>query len=182
MTHDDCFYLGKITKLHGYKGAMVMFLDVDDPSLYHELDGVFLDINGQLIPHFITRADPRGNQMIVEFQGVYGEAAAMALINKPIYLPLDLLPALSGKQFYFHEVIGFTIRDLKFGVVGTIRAITDHPVNPLFIVDHNEREVLIPMNDDVLVEVNRELREIVTDTPDGLIELFLGSGKEQNED
>ncbi len=159
-----------------------MFLDVDDPSLYHELDGVFLDINGQLIPHFITRADPRGNQMIVEFQGVYGEAAAMALINKPIYLPLDLLPALSGKQFYFHEVIGFTIRDLKFGVVGTIRAITDHPVNPLFIVDHNEREVLIPMNDDVLVEVNRELREIVTDTPDGLIELFLGSGKEQNED
>lgn len=182
MTKDDCFYLGKITKLHGYKGAMVLYLDVDDPSLYYGLDGVFLEIGGTLIPHFIQRADPRGNQLIVEFEGVKGEEAALALVNKPVYLPMDLLPKLSGKQFYFHEVLGFTIRDLAFGVVGPIKSITDHPVNPLFVIDHNGREVLMPMNDDVLVEVNRELREIVTQAPEGLIALFLGDDKKQHED
>lgn len=182
MEKDDCFYLGKITKLHGYKGAMVLFLDTDQPEAYEALDSVFLDIKDKLVPFFIERADPRGNQLIVEFEGVSDEAAAKALVNKPAYLPVDLLPPLSGKQFYFHEVIGFTIVDLQHGEIGPIKSITDHPTNPLFICDHQGKEVLVPMNDDCIVEVDRNARLIRVQTPEGLLDLYLGGANEKSED
>jgi 16S rRNA processing protein RimM len=182
MTHEDCFYLGKITRLHGYKGAMVLYIDADDPTRYYTVNAVYVELNGQLIPHFIQRADPKANQVIVTFEGVDGEEAAQRYVNKAIYLPISTLPKLSGKQFYYHEVIGFTITDLNFGVVGQVKAITDHPTNPLFMVDHQGKEVLIPMNDDCLVEINRDKGIIVVDTPEGLIDLYLGSANERPED
>lgn len=183
MNLDETFYLGKITRLHGYKGAMILFLDVDDPAQYYKLDGIFIEMGiKNLIPHFITRADARENQLIIELEGVRGEEEATRYINKAVYLPLARLPKLSGKQFYYHEVIGFTIEDLSYGVVGTIEAITDHPTNPLFICRNGEREVLIPMNDSCLRAVDREGRRIVVDAPEGLIDLYLGDSKEQRED
>jgi 16S rRNA processing protein RimM len=34
MNQNDCFYLGYVTKTFGYKGEVVIYLDVDDPSYY----------------------------------------------------------------------------------------------------------------------------------------------------
>ncbi|WP_306643496.1 ribosome maturation factor RimM [Sanyastnella coralliicola] len=173
MNKDNFFQLGKITQLHGYKGACKLFLDVDDPSAYRGLDGIFLDMNGQLVPFFTHRFELKGNSAVVHFEGVDSEEAAQALVNKQAWLPLDLLPKLEGKQFYFHEVIGFTIVDQNFGEVGKIDAITDHSTNPLFIVIRDGKEILLPMTDQFLVEVNREKEEIVLNTPEGLIDIYL---------
>ncbi len=179
---EETFYLGKITRLHGYKGAMILFLDVDGPEHYYGLDSVFIELNGELIPHFITRCDPRANQLIVEFEGVSGEEQALTYVNKAAYLPLELLPKLSGKQFYFHEVLGFEIVDVEFGTIGKIESITDHPSNPLFVCRHEGREVLIPMHDDCLVSVDRSKAEITVKTPPGLLDLYLGDSNERQDD
>ncbi|MDG1260345.1 MAG: ribosome maturation factor RimM [Flavobacteriales bacterium] len=182
MNKDDFFYLGKITKPHGYKGAMVLFLDVDDPSLYHHLDGIFLDIRGQLIPHFIQRADPRAKQLIIELEGVEGAEMAEAMRNVEAYLPIDLLPKLSGIQFYYHEVIGFELLDVEYGSVGQITHIVEHASNPLFAVDHDGIELLLPMRDEHMVKVDREAKQITVKAPEGLIDVYLGNANERDED
>ena len=53
MQHSDCFQLGYIAKLHGYKGEVSLFLDVTNPEDYKTLDAFFIDINGQLTPFFV---------------------------------------------------------------------------------------------------------------------------------
>ena len=40
MNKADCFVLGKLTKPHGYKGAMVFFIDADEPHAYEALEAV----------------------------------------------------------------------------------------------------------------------------------------------
>ncbi|MFT4779361.1 MAG: 16S rRNA processing protein RimM [Flavobacteriales bacterium] len=182
MNKEDFFYLGKITKPHGYKGAMVLFLDVDDPTLYHELDGIFLDMRGQLIPYFIQRADPRQKQLIIELEGVEGAEMAEAMRNVEAYLPINLLPKLSGIQFYYHEVIGFSLIDVNFGPVGEITQIVEHPSNSLFAVDHNGKEILLPMRDEHMVKVDRKKREITVNSPEGLIDVYLQDAKQSDED
>lgn len=181
MDKSKTFYLGKITRLHGYKGAMILHLDVDEPSVYYGIDSFFIELNGTLVPHFIERADPRSNQLIIELEGVRGEAAAMGYVNKEAYLPLELLPPLTGNKFYFHEVLGFEVVDQLFGAVGPIERITDHPTNPLFVCMRDGKEVLIPMNDAYLVKVDRSSRQIHVDVPEGLIELYLSGNNERDE-
>lgn len=55
MTIDDCYYLGKVTKKHGFKGNLIIHLDTDEPELYNTLESVFIEIDGSLIPFFRNR-------------------------------------------------------------------------------------------------------------------------------
>ena len=54
MEKADCFHLGYVAKLHGFKGEVSLFLDVTNPEDYETLDAVFIEINGQLTPFFVT--------------------------------------------------------------------------------------------------------------------------------
>jgi 16S rRNA processing protein RimM len=54
MTKEDCFELGKITKTHGVKGEVILWLDVDFPEDYEEMDSVFLEVRGELVPSLWT--------------------------------------------------------------------------------------------------------------------------------
>ena len=53
MNIDDCFLLGKITKPHGYRGDVILYIDADQPDYYAQLDRIWLEIGGRLAPHFL---------------------------------------------------------------------------------------------------------------------------------
>ena len=53
MGFDDCYQLGNVVKTHGLRGELVIFLDVDHPELYQEMESVLVDMNGKLVPFFI---------------------------------------------------------------------------------------------------------------------------------
>ncbi|MBI1268469.1 MAG: 16S rRNA processing protein RimM [Cryomorphaceae bacterium] len=182
MTIDKCFQLGHITKPHGYKGSVVLFLDVDDSSEYRNIDALFLKVGESLVPFFITKSDVKGKQLILQLEGVTNEEEAENLRGKEAYLPLELLPKLKGNQFYFHEVIGYTVEDEKHGMIGEIKAIMEHSANPLFICDYRGTEALLPFHDHVLRKVDRAKKIITLDLPEGLLELYSGDSKEQQED
>ncbi|APY08105.1 16S rRNA processing protein RimM [Winogradskyella sp. J14-2] len=173
MKKEDCFYLGKIVKKYSYKGELLAKLDTDEPDLYENIDAVFIDLRGNLVPFFIESSQLHKSDLLrLKFEDVDNEADADALIKAELYLPLDLLPKLEGDKFYYHEVIGFTITDSNFGTVGIIKAINDTTAQALFEIDRNGIEILIPMNDEFIVKVDKPNKIIEVETPEGLIELY----------
>lgn len=173
MTVDQCFYLGFISKLHGLNGELTCVLDVDEPGKYKKLESVFLEIKGQLIPFFIDSLQLKPNGHILRIRNVADFAAAEALVGAQMYLPLEMLPPLKGKrQFYYHEVIGYTVFDSEHGNLGQIQEVYDLPQNPVFAILHNQKEVLIPIQDHIVKEVIKESREIHVELPDGLLDVY----------
>jgi 16S rRNA processing protein RimM len=127
-----------------------------------------------LVPFFIEKSSlHKGNQLRVQFEDVYSDEEADSILKCGVYLPLDLLPKLSGDKFYFHEVIGFTVIDENYGEVGTLVHINDKAAQPLFEIDSDGKEVFIPMVDDFIKKVDRENKIIHVTAPEGLIELYL---------
>lgn len=174
MKKDDCFYLGKIVKKYSFKGELLAKLDTDEPELYDNLDAVFIDLKGNLVPFFIEQSQLHKSDLLrLKLEDVSTEADADALIKTELYLPLELLPKLDGNKFYYHEVIGFNIVDKTYGEVGQIVGINDSTAQALFEVEKDGKELFIPMNDEFIIEVNREQKLIMVDVPDGLIELYL---------
>lgn len=174
MNKADCYHLGYIAKLHGFKGEVSFFLDVTNPNEYAKLDSVFIDINGNLTPFFISsfQLKPKGFAS-VKLDGVDSENDAKSLMRKDLYLPLSTLPKLSGKEFYDHEVVDFDLVDVQHGLVGKIIQIIDLPVNPLIQVDSNGKEVLIPFVKDLIQEVDRENKKLIVKAPEGLLAIYL---------
>ena len=172
MDKKDCFNLGKITKPFGLKGEVVFFLDVDEPENYAALDSVFVEVKNQLVPYFIQSIRINGNKATVLFEDLSREES-LALIGCDLYLPLDLLPKLTGKKFYFHEIIGFTVIDSEKGDIGTVASVIDYPAQPLFQIINNGTEILLPVIDQIIDSVDREKRTIAVTAPNGLIDLYL---------
>ena len=174
MRKQDCFYLGRIVRKHSFKGEVVIKLDTDEPELYQEMESIFVDLGNNLIPFFIEKSLlQKGNQLRVQFEGINSEEEADSILKSGVYLPIDLLPKLTGDKFYFHEVIGFKIVDVNYGEVGVIVGINDKTAQPLFEVENGDKEVLIPMIDNFIKKIDRENQQVVVETPTGLIEMYL---------
>lgn len=174
MQKKDCFFVGKVVKKYSFKGEVLVKLDTDEPEQFLEMESVFVEQHKNLVPFFIERSSLHKSTLLrVQFDDCYNEAAADALIGRDLYLPLTALPPLTGNKFYYHEVIGFTVEEQRFGDVGIITGINDHTAQHLFIIDRDGIEILIPINDQFIVEVNRTQKKVFLNVPEGLIELYL---------
>jgi len=174
MRVEDCFYLGKIVSKYSFKGEVLVKLDTDEPETYQNMESVFVQIGQNLVPFFIERCRlHKSNLLRIDFEDVKDEQAADHIIGRKLYLPLTLLPKLSGNQFYFHEVVGFSIIDELHGNIGVIQSVNDSASQELFEVLKDGKELLIPISDDIIKKVDRKNKEIHVKTPEGLVNLYL---------
>lgn len=174
MKKEDCFYLGKIVKKYSFKGEILAKLDTDQPDIYENLDALFIEVSNSLIPYFVEKSQlHKSNLLRLKLEDVTSEGDADALLKKDLYLPLDLLPKLEGNAFYFHEIIGFQVIDENFGPIGQITGVNDSTTQALFEIDHHGKEVLIPINDDIINSLDRTAKTVLVKTPLGLIDLYL---------
>ena len=176
MKIEDCFYLGKIVRKYSFHGELLIKLDTDEPELYENLDAVFIDYRNTFIPYFIESSQLHKSDLLrVQFEDVNSEADADTLLKCDVYLPLEFLPKLEGNKFYFHEVIGFKMEDENYGFVGIIKGVNDSTAQALFEVEKDGKELLIPVNDEFILSIDREKKAIIVNTPQGLIDLYLES-------
>ncbi|HLT65898.1 MAG TPA: ribosome maturation factor RimM [Flavobacterium sp.] len=174
MRKKDCFYLGKIAKKFSFKGEVLVYLDTDEPEMYTDLESMFVDINGHLVPFFIEKsAIHREKFLRTQFEDVESEEDADEIVGREVYLPLNMLPKLEGNKFYYHEVVNFDAIDINHGNFGIILRIVDNGFQALFEVQNGEAIILVPMIDEFIVEINREEKFVKFNTPAGLIDLYL---------
>jgi len=174
MKKEDCFFLGKVVKKYSFKGELLIKLDTDEPESYEGLESVFIDLRDSLIPFFIEKSQLHKSELLrIKFEEVDTEDDADALMKSDLYLPLTFLPQLEDDKFYFHEIIGFSIEDINFVKVGIISGVNDSTAQDLFEIDRNGIEILIPMNDHFIKKVDKSNKNIIVETTEGLIDLYL---------
>lgn len=175
MRIDDCYQLGYVTKTHGLQGEVNVFLDVDFPEAYEEMESVFLQLSGSgtLIPFFIENLRFQKENLILKFEDIDTIEQAESLLKAVLFLPLDQLPQLEEGQFYFHEIIGYQVEDQNEGPLGTVKDVYEAGDQYLIAMDYQSHEVLIPINDDILLKVDQDQQKVYTQLPEGLLDVYL---------
>lgn len=173
MKVEDCFQLGHISKPHGINGELILVIDSDHPEAYENLESVFVDIKQKLVPFFIEKIRLNGNRAQIKFDGIDEIEEAESLKGKEVYLPLSQLPELSEDQYYYHEIIGFSVTDKTKGTIGEVINIYEANGNDLLVVNYRGHEVLIPLQDEVVIEVDKARKMVSVDLPAGLLEIYL---------
>ena len=184
MTKDDCYQLGHITKTHAVSGEVVLYLDVDDAAEYADLESVLLEVKGQLVPYFIESiAIVKASRAIVAFEEVDTIEQAERLIGAGAFLPLDNLePITDETRFYFHEIVGYQVVDAEAGELGTVRGVYAMNAQDLIAMDYQDKEVLIPINSDIVRTVDRTNQKLNVVLPEGLLAIYMeADGNEKPE-
>lgn len=168
MKKEDCFFLGYVSRKHGYKGGVNIMLET--PAKHKELAHMFIDLNGRLVPFFIDSFRlKKENIALVKFDDVDSEKDAQKLVGKEVYLPLELLD--QNQQNELTGLIGFQVVDAVHGNIGTVRDIFNNTAQEIFQIKNEEREFLIPITEEFIRKI--ENNTIFLQTPEGLIDLFL---------
>ncbi len=174
MDINECFYVGKIVKKYSFKGEILAKLDTDEPEQFENLDSILVNLRGNLVPFFIESSQLHKSELLrIKFEDVDTEDDADSLIKSELYLPLSFLPELEDDKFYYHEIIGFKVEDKNYGNVGIISGVNDSTAQALFEIDRNGTEILIPMNDEFIIKVDKPNKTIIVETPEGLIDLYI---------
>ena len=174
MDLQDSIYIGQIAKLHGYKGGVSLFLDVTDPNEYKGTKTFFVEMEGILTPFFVESLKLKNKGFAaVKFQGVESEEQALSLIKGKVYIPKSDVKQIDHLRLNDHEIIGYSVEDENKGAIGTVVGVFDLKSNPLLIIDFNEKEILIPLVDELIVHIDRASKKLRVNAPDGLIDLYL---------
>jgi 16S rRNA processing protein RimM len=177
MRKEDCYFLGKITKTHGLKGEVIIWLDVDHPDLYAEMDSILLLIKDELVPYFIEQIQIRGKKSILKLEDVNSIEETAEVLNKDVYLPLAVLPTFEDtSRFYYHEIIGFQLKEEKNGeIYGKITHVYEGAGQDLIAFEKEGKEILIPISDDIVKTIDRTSEILLVNLPEGLIDIYLES-------
>ena len=173
MTLDDCFQLGYIIKPHGLKGELQLFLDVDSPSDYRNLESVFVRKGQQLVPFFIESLQVGPTKAIVAFEDIVSLEQAEELRGLELYLPLSFLPAAGANEFYLHEIESFIVVNQEGQPLGAINNIVESGPQLIFVIENEQGvEILLPYQKQLLIRIDRENKEIHLTVPEGLVEVY----------
>lgn len=173
MDVDSCYLLGQIIRVYGIRGEVVAYLDVDFPENYTKMESVFVDTKQGLVPFFIESIRIRNNRATIKFEGINTIEEAEKVKKQKLYLPLDQLPELDGNRFYYHDIIGYSVRDKKLGNIGKVINVYESGAQELIVIEYRGKEILCPIQDDLIREVNKKDRIILVDLPEGLVDIFL---------
>jgi 16S rRNA processing protein RimM len=173
MEKSEAYYLGRIVRSQGTNGELVIFLDIVNPSGYAELEFIFIEIEKRLIPFHIDSIRIKETYAIVALEDINTPEQAQEIVGKDLYLPLTDRPDSGPGQFYFHEIIGFTVVDKEKGEIGKVKQVLDRPEQSLLQISHGNKEILIPLVDEIILSVDKTNRRITVEAPEGLIDLYL---------
>ena len=86
-------------------------------------------------------------------------------------MPSGGLKELPAGTYYHHELIGCTMATLDGRAIGVVRAVEGAEGSQRLVVGEGRGEVLVPLADEICVQIDLEARRIVVDPPEGLLEL-----------
>ena len=152
----------KVLKSWGSAGEVVLSLEGEDARDLESQEPVFIDFDELPVPFFIEKMQAKGNRLVVKFEDVDTLAAAEELVGREVRRQRE-------EAEDEDSVIGMQVRDARTRrLVGTIVDFSDYGGNTLITVDTQHGEVLIPLHEDLIVNVHGDV--ITLDIPDGLLD------------
>ncbi len=175
MIKEESFCIGYITKTKGLKGEVQLYFEFDDYERL-DLEVVFADMNGKMVPFFVVSYKLYPNHTgLFYFDDIDDIDKAQSLLKKKIYLPLSKMPERDADDFTYNDLKGFVVTDETVGELGEIIAVNEYPQQYVATMMYKEKEVLFPLNEDMIVEIDEEAKTILIDLPEGLLDLYLNS-------
>lgn len=175
MNLADSFYIGYITKTKGLKGEVQVFFEYPEPEDL-DLETLFLEFNGKLVPYFTQEIALQSNQTAnIYLADVDVIEKAQTLVRKKIYLPNSKKPERAPGEFLISDLKGFMVVDASQGELGEIKEVYEYPQQFVASVIYKEREILFPLSDDLIEEINQDKSILYVNLPEGLVDLYLNA-------
>jgi len=173
MAYRSDILLGRITKLSGYEGAVAVKLEKIFSENIPEMESVYFEIEGRLVPFFISDLEYSGADILkLKFESYNTIEKVNEFIGARVFLT-TIVP-VKDESVNFQSFRGFQVFNQDSVLVGEISDVIPNPGQLLLSINSGEnKEILIPFHEDFILNVNKRKKIIVMNLPEGLIDINL---------
>jgi 16S rRNA processing protein RimM len=169
MTKDNLLSVGKITGVHGIRGALKLYPYVESLSIFKSGHRIVLrDPDGKEESYIIQEGHPYKNILRLLLDRIDNRDAAENLIGSEIFIEKSLLPDLETNEHYWFEIIGLEVFQTDGISLGKVVSIIQTKSNDVYVVKDSDNEKLIPALQSVVVEIDLPNNRMIVDLPEGL--------------
>ena len=157
---EDLFRIGQIVGAHGIRGAVKVYPTTDDPHRFLNMKTVLLAKEGEeahVKEYKIQSASFHKNVVLLTLQGVTDRNTAETMVDLSLWVERkDALP-LEEDEYYIKDLMECKVIDEDDQDCGTVTDVMFTGSNEVLVVtDAKGKEVLIPLINDCVLDVDTE--------------------------
>lgn len=165
---ENLVHIGHVSRVHGYKGQVKISLRTHISLKKTKGLVLFVEFANKPVPFFYESFTEQGEHLIVHFEGLKNEADAQELVGRSI---------LAAKNYIKEEtddlarLNGFKIVDqnnIEIGVVNEVLNYNQYLAKTMV----DGKEILLPLNEDTILDIQEKKQIIYLHIPEGLIEFY----------
>ncbi len=169
----EYFKIGKLVAAFGVKGELILKHTLGKKSSLKGLQAIFVEERKEsFIPWFIVSAKIKtDDEIYLQLENVNTREAAQKLVQKEVWLPASDFKKFASKSAPV-SLLGFSVIHENKNL-GHILELIEQPHQLLCRLKISTKEVLIPLNEQTLLKVDRKKGQVFVELPDGLLDVYL---------
>ena len=169
---EEVYKIGLFNKPHGIHGEL-QFTFTDDIFDRVDCDYLICLLDGIFVPFFIEEYRFRSDSTaLVKLEGIDTAERARMFTNVEVYFPVKHAEEAEDGELSWNFFVGFRMEDVRHCELGEVVEVDTTTVNTLFVVEQEDgEELLIPAQEEFIVEINQEKKLITVELPEGLLNL-----------
>ena len=171
MAYNAGILLGKIIKSYGFDGTVTVKPEKVFDFKIPELESVFLETEGKMVPFLVSSCDIVDNNLIrINFDGYNSLEKINEFIGCKLFLTSSGKP--DNDRNDLNQLTGHQVRTSENDLVGTISEVIENPGQVLLNIQTSRNKmILIPFHEDFIVKVDHKKKIITMELPEGLLEI-----------
>jgi 16S rRNA processing protein RimM len=165
--------IGKIVATHGLNGSLVLTHVVGNSKWLKKEHTLLVEMQkGSYIPHFISACKPTNDKEYhINIEDIGTVEQARKLVTKQVYVDEAILAGYAKKSPLLW--IGFKIIDSRKGDIGIIDDVVQTGHQWLARLSYNNVEVLVPLIDVMIENLDLKKKVIKMNLPEGLLDIYI---------
>lgn len=161
----DYIYIGKIVNTHGLKGELRIISSFERKDLVF-IKGMHLYLGRKKEEFIINTYRHHKNFDMVTFEGYNDINDVLRFKNLYVYVNRDSLNL--DNDYLDSDLIDFDVYN-KDTLIGKVIDIIDYGNNKIVKVKNNDKEILIPYNEQFIKKVELSSKKIIVELIEGMI-------------
>jgi 16S rRNA processing protein RimM len=171
---NELIKIGNTQKAHGIKGELKLNVEEHFIDDLFDAEAVFIEIKGQKVPYFVEDIQV-GNIIFIKLEGVDSRNDAENLMHKDLYMRREDITIsdelIKSGGLYFKYLEGYILFDDVEGEIAVIEEVASYPQQEIAYIYYKDRTILIPLNEDLILNVDKEAKKVTMSLPDGILGL-----------
>ena len=155
---------------HGLNGGLKLKLDNPQSQTLSEIERIFLQQGGAFNEYRLLRTARAGRGVLLQLEGIDTIDAAQLLRGAAVMVAREDLPKLPAGEFYYYEIIGFTVVLEDGRKAGRLEETFSNGAQDVIVVRDGSSELLIPVTENTIRSIDYANRSLTVAAPPGLFE------------